>query len=96
MTFEGLNKVEIAGGPISYNLEGTSTNLYIEKVFGNGMNSISIVNDHATDPIQVSYDGATLAGTIKANEEITLNVRGKSSVYIKSTGGTANYRLFAW
>ena len=88
--------VRISGGPIDYYLEYTTTNLYVQKAFGGGINSLTVTNDSSTDTVQLSYDGATLEGDLKPGESITLNVATKTSVYIKGTAGGGNVRIWGF
>lgn len=96
MGFETLGKVKIVGGPIEYYTSGTTTNLYVEKALGDGLDSITISNDDSSDALQFSYDGATLEGNLLAGESITANVKGKRSIYIKGTAGSGAYRIWGW
>lgn len=93
---ESPPKVIIAGGPVQYYVSYSTTNLYVEKTFGAQCSSVTVQNTHATDPIQISFDGATLAGDLSGGESIQIHLGGKPSVYLKSTGGTAVARVWAW
>ena len=86
----------IAGGPLLYYTEYTTTNLYVQKSFGGQANTITLTNDSSTDPVQCSFDGATLETDLKVGETISLNVGGKTSIYIKATTGGDKVRIWAW
>lgn len=86
--------VQITGGPVTYYLEVTTTNLYVERAFGRTLTRVTLTNDSATDTVQFSYDGATLEGDLKPNESITVHLGGKSSVYIKGTAGGDKVRVW--
>ncbi len=93
---ESPKTVLIVGGPIKYYTAYSSTNAYVEKVFGGTCHSLTIQNTHASDPIQLSFDGATLHGDLSAGESITVNVGNATSIYLKSTAGTAVIRTWGW
>lgn len=93
---DGGRAVRIVGGPITFYENYSTTNLYVERVFGGGVGSITVSNDHATDPVQLSYDGATLDGELKSGESLTLNTQSKISIFVKSTAGNATVRLWGW
>ena len=86
--------IQISGGPVTYYTEHTATNLYVEKSFGRTLTRITITNDSTTDPVQFSFDGATLDGELKGNESITVHLGGKSSVFIKATTGGGKVRIW--
>jgi len=88
--------VIIVGGPIKYYTSYESTGLYVEKVFSNLCHSITIQNTHVSDPIQLSFDGATLHGDLSGGESITIHVGNATGVYLKSTGGLAVIRVWGW
>jgi len=96
MPFSSNQLTRIAGGPVTYYTEYTTTNAYVENVFGGNVNSITVTNDSATDPVQVSWDGATLEGEIKAGESMTFNAKTQTSVYISATTGGDNVRIWGW
>jgi hypothetical protein len=99
MAFGGdSSKVEITGGPLSYYLEYTTTNLYVESVFGANLHTIKLANDSTADTeiVSVSFDGATLNGTLKAGESITLNTKSRPGIYIKGTAGGDKVRIYGW
>jgi hypothetical protein len=57
---------------------------------------IIVVNDGAGD-MQISFDGTTIHGLIKASEVITFDWRRKKGIYIRGIGGsTPDWRLWAW
>ncbi len=88
--------VRVSGGAISFYSEITTTNLYVETVFGSNMNTITVTNDSSTDPIQLSYDGATLEAEVKPGESLTMNSHSRSSVRVKGTAGGDKVRLWGW
>jgi hypothetical protein len=86
---------EIGGNP-DYYLAYTLTNLYVEKTFGGFLSTITITNDSTVETVSFSYDGATLAGTVKPGESVTVNVDQRSSIYVKGSVGTDSVRLWGW
>lgn len=86
----------MAGGPVNYYTEYTTTNLYVQKSFGGNINVITITNDSTSDTVQVSFNGATLEGDIKYGESMTLNTNTKTSIYIKGTTGGDKVRIWGW
>lgn len=93
---ESPKTVLVVGGPIKYYTAYSSTNAYVEKVFGGTCHTLTIQNTHATDPMQFSFDGTTLHGDLSAGESITVNVGNAVSIYLKSTAGTAVIRVWGW
>ena len=97
MAFDsGVTRTRLSGGPASYYLEYTTTNLYVEKALGGNVNEITVTNDSSTDTVQVSFDGSTLESDIKAGETGNLRCSTKTSVYIKATAGGDTCRIWAW
>lgn len=97
MPFEGSPKsVIIVGGPIKYYNTSVPGGAYVEKVFGGTCHSLTIQNIHTTDDAQFSFDGTTLHGDLSAGESITVNVGNATSIYLKSTAGTATIRVWGW
>ena len=97
MGFESSPRsVIIVGGPIKYYTAYASTNAYVEKVFGGTCHNLTIQNTHATDPVQFSFDNATLHGDLSGGESITINVGNATSIYLKSTAGTATIRVWGY
>lgn len=90
------HKITYSASGLSYYTEYEATNLYVEKAFGKSANTITVTNDSATDTVQLSFDGATLEGDIKAGESMTLNTKDRSSIYIKATTGGDDVRIWAW
>jgi len=86
---------EVGGNP-DYYLSTTTTTLYALKSFGGLLSTVSLKNDHATDPIQFSWDGATLAGDVKAGESVKIHIDQRTGIYVKSTAGGAAFRLWGW
>lgn len=86
----------IVGGEIQYYTSYSTTNLYVEKVFGGQVTTVTIQNTHASDPLQFSFDGVTLHGELSGTESITVNVGSAYSIWLKSTGGSATVRVWGW
>jgi len=96
MGWDSTIKVQAAGSPLAFYLEYTGlTNAYVEKVFGANAHTITISNDSATDPVQLSWDGVTLKTELKGNETITIGTDGHASAWIKGTAGGGNVRIWA-
>jgi len=93
---DGGREVRVIGGPVTFYDNYSTTNVYVERTFGGDVGTITVTNDHATDPVQLSYDGATLDAEIEGGESLTLNVRPKTSIYAKSTAGNATARIWGW
>jgi len=93
---DGSRPFHIVGGPISFYEEYTTTNLYVERVFGGGVNSITITNDSTTDTVSASFDGATVEAELKPGESLTLNTATKNSIYIKGVAGGGKIRIWGW
>lgn len=97
MGFEnGSDEVRIVGGPLSFYERYTCTNLYVERSFGGGANSLTITNDSSTDTVYVSFDGATVEAELYSGESITLNVARRESLYIRGLAGGNDVRIWAW
>jgi len=76
--------------------EYTSTTLYVERAFGFTAQHVTITNDATTDiDIDVSWDGATLHGSLKKKESIEYHPAEQSSVYLRADSGTPTIRVFA-
>lgn len=86
----------VSSGPALYYTEYTTTNLYVLKSFGSSIHTITIANDSTTDPVQASFDGATLESTINPAETLSINVAGKTGIYIKATTGGGTVRIWGW
>jgi hypothetical protein len=96
MGFSFKQPVVVSGGPVEDYFSGTTTNSYVEKVFGNGMDFIELTNESTTDSVQWSFNGATLEGNLLPGETMGINVSSKRHVYIKGTAGGGTYRIWAW
>ena len=83
------------GGPDFYQ-EYTTTNLYVERSFSGALHTITIKNDSATDPVQLSFDGSTLESDVKVGETLEINVAAKTSIYVKATAGGDTVRIWGW
>ena len=79
----------------TYYNELNTTNLYQTADFGGNVKEITVTNDHASDPVQLSYDGAILEATVRAGETFDLHCPARSSIQYKSTAGTATIRIIA-
>ena len=73
----------------------TTTTSYVIRSFGFPARIVSLVNDSDTDPVQISWDGATLAYTLGGAEYKDLDAGGKSNIYVKATTGGADVRITA-
>lgn len=94
--FEGVREVEIVGRSSTFYNAGSTTGLYAQINFGLPLNTITVVNDSGTDTINISFDGATLAGSLYPNEDISINVLNKSSIYIRGLSGGDGYRIWGY
>jgi hypothetical protein len=90
-----VHTTEIGGNP-DYFQEITSTNLFVQYAFSGLLSTITIVNDSSTDQVELSFDGATLQGSVKPGESLVLHVDQKSSVWLRGTVGGDMIRLFGW
>ena len=95
MSFDS-NFVRVVGGAVHFYEDYTCTNLYVQRLLGGGVNTITITNDSATDTAQISWDGATLEGDIRPGESMTFNCNTKTSVYLKGTAGGDHVRVWGW
>jgi len=93
---EGSKPVRLVGRVTNYYEDYEATNLYVERIFGNTVNSITLSNDSSTDTISVSFDGATVEAELKPYETLTLNVAGETSIFVKGTAGGDNVRIWGW
>lgn len=93
---EGAKEVKVAGGPVSFFEKYTTTNLYVEKSFGAGVNSITVSNDSSTDTVRLSFDGATVDGELTPNESVTLNSKSRNSLFVKGVAGGGDVRIWCW
>jgi len=94
MPWEGVIKTISTSNAMDYYLEVAMTNLYVQRAFGNAINTLTVSNDSMADTVQVSYDGVTLEGDLMPGETKTFNVKNKSSVYLKGTVGGDNARIW--
>lgn len=69
-------------GDLQYE-EYTTTGLYVERVFPADVTHIILANDGDSD-VQISFDGATLDGELKARETVALDTAAKGSIFLKS------------
>lgn len=92
----GPKSVMIVGGSGGSNfLSYDTTNLYVEKAFGSVMHTVTLYNTHATDVLQWSWDGSTLAGQLAAGFSITVNCNNES-IWLKSTAGNVVVDYWYW
>lgn len=82
-------------GPITYYEEYTTTNLYVERTFGGHVKQIAVTNDSVDDPVQVSFDAATLEAEVKPGETFDISCPSRTNVHIKATTGGDNVRIIA-
>jgi hypothetical protein len=95
--FENSSRpVRVVGGATNFYEDYTTTNLYVERVFGGTINSITLSNDSGSDVVSASFDGATVEAELNAGESLTLNVKGRTSIYIKGATGGDTVRLWGW
>ena len=93
---QGPDMVRVAGGPVSFFEKYTTTNLYVEKLFGAGMSTITVSNDSTTDTVNLSFDGATSDGELGPGESVTLNTKGRSSLFVIAATGGGTVRIWTW
>lgn len=93
---DGSKPIRVVGGNVNFYEDYTATNLYVERVFGGTIGSLTISNDSDTDVITASFDGATVEAELNAGESLTLNVAGRTSVHIKGDAGDDQVRLWGW
>jgi hypothetical protein len=93
---EGAKLVRVAGGPVSFYEKYQTTTLYVQKSFGDSVNTITVSNDSTTDTVYLSYDGATVDGDLTTGESVTLNSKGKNSIYISALAGGGYVRIWCW
>lgn len=92
----GPQSVRVVGGPVSFYEHYQTTMLYEERVFGGSVATVTISNDSETDTIYLSYDGATVDGSLSKKESITLNVDNLSGIYIRGDVGGGYVRIWGW
>ncbi len=92
----GSRAIRVVGGDVNFYEDYLTTNLYVERVFGGTIGSLTISNDSDTDVVSASFDGATLEAELSAGESLTLNVAGRTSVRIKADTGGGQARLWGW
>ena len=83
---------------MQYFLKSTCTNAYVQKTFGVTINHLTVQNKDTAQTVSLSFDGATQAGELSAGESVTMNVTGKSSIYIKSdtSPNDGTFRFWGW
>lgn len=93
----GVQKVQSASGDARrFYTVYTTTNLYVEVAFGFPAFRVVVVNDAANmEIIDISFDGATLDGSLKPGEDHDFFVNGQDSVFIKAQSGTPDVRVWA-
>jgi hypothetical protein len=93
---DGAKMVRVIGGPVSFYENYQTTTLYVPRAFSGNVNTITVSNDSATDTVTLSYDGATVDGSLEHGESITLNTTELSSIYIRATVGGDYVRIWGW
>lgn len=93
---EGAKAVRVVGRKVNFYEDYLATNLYVERVLGGMMNSLTVSNDSETDEISISFDGATLEAELRPEESLTINIAGIVGVYVKGDVGGGNVRLWGW
>jgi len=93
---EGSQIVQLTGGAVSFYDKYQTTILFVERVFGGNVNTVTVSNDSATDTVALSFDGASIDGELQHGESITLNTSAKSSIYIRGTAGGDYVRSWGW
>lgn len=91
---EGARMVRTTRGPISHYEDYTTTNLYVERLFAAPINEITVTNDSLSDTVSLSLDGATLMAELKAEETLTINLNGRTSLYARGSAGGGHIRLW--
>lgn len=94
MTFADVQRVSITGNAVTFYDEGTTSNLYTAITFPVSMDSVTISNDDSYDTYNYSFDGATLEGSIKPGESITVSVFRKKRIYLRGVSGGTEYRVW--
>lgn len=90
-----VQTVEVGGQP-DYYQEIILTSLFVQFAFSGLLSTITVVNDSPTDQVEISFDGATIQGSVRPGETLKLNVDQKSSVWIRGSSGGDAIRLFGW
>lgn len=96
MAFQsGVSETRIQGGTTFWNKHTTALT-YTEVPFVTKLNTIVVANDSTTALVSLSWDGVVLGAELKAQESITLNTSGKTSVWVKSGTASEYVRLWGW
>jgi hypothetical protein len=90
-----VHTTEIGGNP-DYYQEITLTSLFVQYAFSGLLSTITLVNDSPTDQAELSFDGATIQGSVRPGESLVLHVDQKSSVWVRGSAGGDTVRLFGW
>ncbi len=62
-----------------------------------GFTSLSLViKNDGSAALDFSFNGATVHGTLNANESLSLDNKAETNIYFRSTTIGQTYRLFAW
>lgn len=93
---EGSQEVQITGGAVTFYDKYTTTNVFVERVFGGNVNTVTVSNDSATDTVVLSFDGASVDGELEHGESITLNTNARTGIYIRGTAGGGSVRSWGW
>lgn len=90
-----VQTTEVGGQP-DYYQDITLTSLFVQYAFSGFLSTITVVNDSPTDQVEISFDGATIQGSVRPGETLKLNVDQKASVWIRGSAGGDDIRLFGW
>lgn len=93
---QGPDMVRVAGGPVSFFEKYQTTTLYVQKSFGADVSTITVSNDSATDTVDISFDGASVDGELSHGESVTLNSKGRGSIYVRGDAGGDYVRIWCW
>lgn len=90
-------QIEFAGSINDIFIESTTdaSSFSTEKIFSFTSDTVIISNDSAND-IEISWDGATVHGKLKSTEVLTFVRKRRTSIYLRSTAGSDNYRVWAY
>ena len=95
MLNQRVHTTEIGGNP-DYYQEITLTSLFVQFAFSGLLSTITVANDSPTDQVEISFDGATIQGSVRPGETLKLHVDQKSSFWVRGTAGGDDIRLFGW
>lgn len=87
--------ISVSGSGNHYFNNYTTTAFYYELAIGFPAAKISLVNDSNSDPVQVSFDSATLHYQVAGGEYKDLIANGVTSVYVRAITGGEKVRVTA-